>query len=122
MDATSAPRAPGSWAKGMVKLNQRLRHEAHEAFDRLWRPRGVLMRGICYRWLAYELGIPVARCHFAELTHEEIGRARAVCERASVAQIDRWQVEHPDLASVPLALPLRPASCMRMPRLRTRPA
>jgi hypothetical protein len=41
---------------------RRVKHEAHEAFDALWRS-GQLTRTMAYSWLSDKLGIPFEQCH-----------------------------------------------------------
>jgi len=91
-----------------------LRHAAHGAFDRLWadtsrdleagarnsprrdkaRRRLWDARRTCaYAWLAHQLGLPRARCHFGLFDAAQLERVLAVCRAADPAAVRAFKVE-----------------------------
>ena len=55
------------------------RMAAHAAFDPIWRS-GRMSRSEAYRWLAYNIGVPVEYCHMQMLTEEMCAKVVAVCD------------------------------------------
>lgn len=53
---------------------RRLRQEAHETFDQLWRGQPKHVRESCYAWLAAKLGIAVRNCHIGMFDEERCRR------------------------------------------------
>lgn len=58
---------------------RRWRRCAHTVFDRLWRS-GNVTRSAAQRWLAGELGIPRAQCHFSSMRIEMLREAVRICD------------------------------------------
>jgi hypothetical protein len=56
-----------------------MKHAVHEVFDPLWNKKDNMMsRSEAYIWLAYELGIPVEKCHIGMFDVELCRQARQV--------------------------------------------
>ncbi len=55
------------------------RVSAHDAFDALWKTRGM-SRGDAYRWLAGALGLPKDACHIGRFSVEQCRQAVRACE------------------------------------------
>lgn len=51
---------------------------AHEAFDPLWRS-GQRKRADTYKWLAEQLGLPLARCHIGLFDEAQCRRVLELC-------------------------------------------
>ena len=60
--------------------------KGHAAFDPIWKS-GIVDRGLAYSWLARELGIEYADCHFAEMSIPQLKRAVEVCELAKAKML-----------------------------------
>lgn len=58
---------------------RRWRRSARTVFDRLWRS-GNVTRSSAQRWLAGELGIPRAQCHFSGMRIEMLRESVRVCD------------------------------------------
>ena len=49
---------------------RKIRQEAHQYFDTLWKNQGTMKRKEAYSWLARKLGISVTSCHIGEFDVE----------------------------------------------------
>ncbi|MBR5172236.1 MAG: hypothetical protein IKW14_02425 [Phascolarctobacterium sp.] len=74
----------------MIKLYELERKDwqrkAHASFDPIWKS-GIIERGLAYSWLARELGIEYADCHFSEMSVPQLKRAIGICELAKARML-----------------------------------
>ena len=78
------------YGEEMIKLYELERKDwqrkAHAVFDPIWKS-GIIERGLAYSWLARELGIEYADCHFSEMSVPQLKRAIGVCELAKARML-----------------------------------
>lgn len=60
--------------------------KAHAVFDAIWKS-GIVERGLAYSWLARELGIEYADCHFSEMTVPQLKQSIEICELAKARML-----------------------------------
>lgn len=69
---------------------RRARNDCKPHFERLWRrdsPEAIFAsRSEAYKWLAEQLGIPAAQCHWGWFELEMCERAAAICKAAGSAE------------------------------------
>jgi hypothetical protein len=74
------------------------KHEAHQAFDRLWQVGRIedryALRTLAYRWLSVMLDIPVARCHISYFDLATYRRVVDLCQNMNRASLKAWMREH----------------------------
>lgn len=60
--------------------NHRVRAYAHTLFDEIWQS-GLMDRTAAYEWLAYELSMPVSKCHLSKFDRQKCMRVVNICKR-----------------------------------------
>lgn len=58
---------------------RRLKSEAHQAFDPLWRGHGMT-RAAAYKWLAHKIGMHKDKCHIGMMDEEQCKRVIEACK------------------------------------------
>ena len=60
-------------------FTRKLRAQAHEAFDPIWKETQLLSRVSAYEWLSRQLGINGNECHFALMDKKQLQQAILHC-------------------------------------------
>lgn len=62
------------------------RGQAHEAFDRLWKPGGLMTRAQAYQWLRHRLNMTTEECHIGKFDYEQCQQVVRACAAFSADQ------------------------------------
>lgn len=67
------------WEKQYESERKEWINKAHKSFDAIWKS-GIVERGLAYSWLAREMDIDYADCHFSNFSISECKHAYELCE------------------------------------------
>ncbi len=59
---------------------RKLRKDAHDALDPLWRAKGKAARGEAYAWLRQAMGLKEDECHIGLFNEEQCRRVVELCD------------------------------------------